>query len=66
MKTWLNSSLTCVLWACVAGGVLYMLLAPDTGLLWRGPWSALGLGLIGAGLTVKARRSKSEAEADCV
>lgn len=55
MKSWMKSLAVLVLWGAFSAGVLYALLAPDSGLLFSSPGAALGVGLIGAGLCLNSR-----------
>lgn len=41
---------TLAAWAALAGGILYAAVNPDTGIVYQGPGSAIGVMLIGMGL----------------
>lgn len=52
-----------ILWAAASGGMIYLVFAPQNGLIRQGPWAAIGVGLIGAAIWKQCTaRTESEAE----
>jgi len=47
-------------WSVLAAAVGWLAWAPEIGAFAAGPWSTLGVGLIGAAICVEARRRQLE------
>lgn len=52
----MKTIVTLTVWVTVAVTVLYLVLRAENGLLDQGPWTILGLGLIGLGLCREAHQ----------
>jgi hypothetical protein len=48
---------TCTAWLIVIVAILFAALNPSGGVLYQGTMSAVGLGLIGLGICIEARKS---------
>lgn len=59
----MKSIFTYAAWCAVAGTILYATLNPNGGVLFHGGLSGVGLGLIGLGLWMEARKSFARSHA---
>ncbi len=57
----MKNLLSCTVWIAAVAGLLYLVIAPENGLIYSGPHTVAGLGLIGLGLCRMTRKKPTPA-----
>lgn len=52
----MKSTLTMAFWITIAATTLFLALLPNHGVVHQGPWGTAGVGLIGLGMCLDARK----------